>query len=247
MNLLEAAGLSETEAKVYLELLKQRQWKPADLAKSVNESRTNCYKLLDNLVSKGLAEKSDVGTTLRYSAAHPSQLTALMQEKTAQTNQAISSLNARLPSLISEFTKMSELPGVKVFVGRQQIRGIFQDILDTREDVYFIRSQHDLDIYDDQFFEKLKAKKAELHITTHALTSLNKDTIAIAEHDEEFNMVRSWLPHGSYTAPVEWNIYGDKTAIIIYGEEEIALQIHSPSLAESMRQLFKIIAKRQKL
>ena len=54
---LSAAGLNETEANVYQTLLSKKLWKPSDLAKSVGETRTNIYKILDRLVELGLASR----------------------------------------------------------------------------------------------------------------------------------------------------------------------------------------------
>lgn len=246
MNPLHAAGLTEPEARVYLELLKKQTWKPAELAHSVNESRTNCYKLLDNLMKKGLAQKHDSARVLHYSAAHPSRLNELAAERRRELDENISHLNNSLPELLNQFTKTSELPGIAVLQGKEQIKTIFDDIISSRSEVYFIRSPHDIAFYGDAFFQSVKANKVKHNITTYALTPITKEGIKFSEDDEKNKIIRQWLPKDSYDAPVEWNIYGDKTAIIIYGEEQIAVQIESRSLAESMRQLFTIISKRQK-
>ena len=52
-------------------------------------------------------------------------------------------------------------------------------------------------------------------------------------------MVRTWLKPESYTAPVEVNIYGDKVALLAYGEDIMGVIIQNPPIAEAMRQMMR--------
>lgn len=241
MNTLSAAGLSDNEAKAYEALLERPAWKPSELARHIGESRTNCYKLLDNLVGLHLAEKMSTTKTLRYRALHPARLNELAQARRLEQEQLASSLNTSLPHLTSQFTKISELPGIKVFSGKENIKTIFEDMLAVNKDIHLIRSAHDVAFYGDAFFTDFKKKRAAHSITTHALTPLLRDGIEHSVDDDAFGIVRTWLPRGSYDSSVEWDIYGDKVAILIYTDEEIALLIESKALADSLRQLIELL------
>ena len=70
---LSAAGLNPTEAHVYQVLLSKKEWKPADLAKNVGESRTNMYKILDKLTALELAIKFDKSNKIHYRATNPTR------------------------------------------------------------------------------------------------------------------------------------------------------------------------------
>ena len=52
---------------------------------------------------------------------------------------------------------------------------------------------------------------------------------------------RTPLPDNTYTAPVEIDVYGDKVALIAFGETQMATIITSPPIAESLRQVLRII------
>lgn len=56
---LTIVGLTELEAKVYLKLLKLKQAKVSELAKSAKVSRTQLYPLLEKLVKKNFLRKID--------------------------------------------------------------------------------------------------------------------------------------------------------------------------------------------
>lgn len=51
------------------------------------------------------------------------------------------------------------------------------------------------------------------------------------------------MPEGDYTAPVQFQAYGDKVAIIAFGETEMATIINSPVIAEATRQILKLLMK----
>ena len=44
-----------------------------------------------------------------------------------------------------------------------------------------------------------------------------------------------------YTSPMEIMVYGDKVAMIAFGETQMATIITSPIIAEAMRQILKIL------
>jgi sugar-specific transcriptional regulator TrmB len=238
---LTAAGLSATEAKCYTALLDKKEWKPSDLAKSVNETRTNCYKILDNLVSLGLAERFDKDKKLHYRATNPSNLLQLARERRTAQEKAEKELETNTHDLLASYYKVHEQPGVRFFQGQEGIKQIFSDMLTPGQEIYLVRSPADVAFYDEAFFNDIKRQKKELGITTYAITpdvpSANHDPAADAAYD----FLRTWIPAGAYTASVEWNIYGNKVALISYGTEAMGMIIESPQIAESFRQILKLL------
>ena len=55
-QVLSAAGIQGSLAKAYIALLDVESVSPSVLRKHINESRPNTYKLLDELVERGLAK-----------------------------------------------------------------------------------------------------------------------------------------------------------------------------------------------
>src|SRR3989344_2799815 len=54
-QLLQKTGLSESEAKVYISLIKAGSCKAGKIAKEIHYNRTTIYKALESLIQKGLA------------------------------------------------------------------------------------------------------------------------------------------------------------------------------------------------
>ncbi len=240
VKLLQDIGLTKVQGLAYAELIKQAGCSAPVLAPLISESRSNTYKILDRLCELGLATKDDTNTKNTYYPASPAALEQLIQAQSAEISQRERKLNAALPSLLDFYFAHSEQPSVRYFQGKDGMQRIFSDMLKTGQPLYLLRSPSDEKFYTG-FFSDLKQRRNRLGITTYALTP----DVASANHDptidERNRLVRTWLPAEAYTASVEWNISGNKVALISYGEEAIGIVIESAQIAESFRQAFAMM------
>jgi sugar-specific transcriptional regulator TrmB len=239
-DLLVSIGLTESQAKAYLTLVQHGKLTPPVLAAKISETRTNTYKILERLAEMQLVAKDPHENKTTYRIQSPLALEALAREHRNQALAKEKRIKDSLPTLLSYFYTYAEQPGVRFFQGKEEIKEIFNDMLRTRKDVYLLRSPADVTFYDEMFFADFRKKRTKLGIKTHALTP----NVASAVHNEDVdhinNFTRSWIPADAYTASVEWDIYGDKVALISYGKEAIGLIIESPQIAESFKQVFRL-------
>lgn len=245
---LSAAGLSKTEAKCYLALLEKPEWKPAELAKYVRESRTNCYKLLDKLVEFGLAERFDKDKKLHYRAANPTQLLVRSRELRNARDAAEKELEAEAENLIQEFYKTHEQPGVQYYQGETEIRQIFETIAASKEEVVYINTKAGIDFYGFPTMHNLRMlaplKKVKRRALTPDVPEAPKD---YKDKDPVVLLQRTWLKQTDYTTPVEWGAFDDKLYLISYGKEAFGLVVESQQIADSFKELFKLLERGQKL
>lgn len=235
---LEELGLTESQAKAYIALIKNGSITPPKLATIINESRTNTYAVLDKLVSLGLAKKSERNKKNIYSVENPIALEKLATEQRNKILEKEKQVKSIMPTLLNYFYTYSEQPGIRFFQGIDGIKEIYDDTLRTRKEIYLLRSPLDKDLMSDEYLRKYKAKRAKLCIKTNVLSPDVPSATRDIESDKQHNINRTWLPKNAYTAPVEIDIYGDKVALISFGEEAIGTIIESPQIAEAMRQLF---------
>jgi sugar-specific transcriptional regulator TrmB len=241
---LTAAGLNPTEAHVYEALLTREAWQPSDLAKTVGESRTNMYKVLDKLVGLGLAKKFDHNKKIHYQAANPSALLTLARKARGEREKAESELELHVQSLMHEYVKVHEQPGVQFFQGEKGLKEIYLDQIRTGEPIYIIRPDFNIDRYDFAFLADIKEQARKAGIQRYALTPDRPGAPKNhAESDTHMLLERTWLPSGEYTAPVEWNAYGNKIAVMSFGDEATGIIIDSPQISESLRQLYRLLEK----
>ncbi|HYH75362.1 MAG TPA: helix-turn-helix domain-containing protein [Candidatus Saccharimonadales bacterium] len=243
IQLLEDIGLTNPQALAYKALIEKGSASAPAIAAHINESRSNTYKVLDKLCDLGLAVKDQNGKKQHYYPTSPAALEKLIRDKAAAVKLQESKLNAALPSMLDYYFAHSEQAGIRFFQGKEGMRQIFTEILKTGQTFHLLRSPADLKYYDPEFFSQLKKKRRAMGIKTISITpdvpSANHDP----DIDQQDGMVRTWVHEDDYTAPVEWNIAGDKVAFISYGEEAMGILIESPQIAESFRQVFQLAAK----
>lgn len=245
---LSAAGLNPTEAKCYIVLLERPEWKPAELAVHIKETRTNCYKLLDKLVEYGLAKRFDKDKKLHYQATNPARLLQLAREQRQAREKAEQELEASTEALVRTYFTAHEQPGVQYFQGEKEITGIFDAIAKSSEEVVFVHTTAGIDFYGFTAMHNLRMKAVNAGVRRRTLTP---DAPAApqdyAKSDPLVALRRTWLKGGDYTAPVEWGAFEDKLYMVSYGKEAIGLMIESPQIAESFKQLFALLERGQKL
>ncbi len=241
-DLLIEAGLNETQAVVYLELIKAGSLTPPQLAAKVQESRTNAYKVLEQLEELKLAKRSQETKKLVYRPENPVALEQLVEQRRTQALTTENKVKASLPQLLDYFFTYSEQPGVRYFQGKSGLTKIYEDHLRTRQDVYFVRTPADDPYFGDVLYKYMK-QRAKLGIKAYGLSPyLPGFAKYAAENDAQLNRDMSWVPFESYKAPVEMSIYGNKVSLISFAEEAMGMIIESPQIAEAMRELFRLAA-----
>lgn len=239
--LLMQIGLNQTQAKAYLTLVRHGSLTPPELAKKTGETRTNAYTVLDRLVELGLAKKDDSKKKLAYRVGHPVALENLVKKHRDEALQREKLVKDSMPALLNFFYTYSEQPGVRFYQGKDGIKEIYNDTLRTGQEIFLLRSPHDNDLMSKDYLLSYKERRAKLGLSTNTLSPDVPSATHDAEDDKQHNIKRTWLPKGAYTAPVEIDVYGDKVALISFGEEAMGTIIESPQVAEAMRQLFGLV------
>lgn len=242
MDTLSAAGLNQTEAKCYRALLTKKQWLASELAKNVNETRTNAYKILDNLVALELAERLKDSKKFRYRAKHPSRLIELAHEIRTKQERAERALELQSQELLEKYVKVNEQAGVRHYQGEAELKEIYFDQVKSGEPIYIIRPDYNMDLYDFDYMTEIRHMARQAGLKRYAITPDREQAPAnYKESDPYMLLTRTWLRADEYTAPVEWNAYGNKVAIMSFGNEAVGMIIESPQIAEAFRQLYRLL------
>ncbi len=239
-NTLLQLGLTSSQARLYLELIKGGQMTPPALADRTGETRTNAYTVLERLEELNLVKRNKIGKKLAYEVENPIALERLMEKRRKEVHQAEQQVKASMPALLNYFYTYQNRPGVRYFEGKEGILDMYRDQLRTAKDVYFIRSDGDNNLLGEQLYKFIE-KRHELGLGVHGIEPAEEDVMRYAKkNDERLGRDMAWLPREAYNEPVNIYTYGDKTAIISYAEETIGVLIESPQIAAAFRQLHGI-------
>ena len=249
-SILQEAGLTKAEARLYACLVKNSPASPPKLANLVNESRTNAYKILDSLEELGLVQKDETEKKIKYWASNPSSLLNLLKENRAKLESKEKRFQAALPSLIDEYFQYSEQPAIRYFHGSAGIGQIYKDQLADSHPITFIHSIGVRDYFGvnkmhniRNDFPKHKIKRHVFYpdIAQHLESSDKR--MPVAESDKIMLLTRTWLSEHDLKSPVEWAVYGDKLSIISLGTEVVGMIIESPQIASSFLEILNMLRK----
>ncbi|MEK7628791.1 MAG: helix-turn-helix domain-containing protein [Patescibacteria group bacterium] len=134
---LVQAGLTGHEAALFEVLVVRGSMPASKAALQAGVPRTLAYKVLNDLLEKGLVEKKDEGRGVsRFSAVHPVKLQEMAEAKRRDAEQALKALEGALPELSSAFSLSIGRPGVKFYEGPAGIKRVLEDTLTAKETIY---------------------------------------------------------------------------------------------------------------
>lgn len=240
-TLLEEIGLTAAQAKAYKALIELGAATAPQIAEIIDESRTNTYKVLDKLCEIELAQKDQHAAKTSYAPTNPAALSRLVERQVASLDTRQRKLTAAMPSLLDYYFTHAEQPGIKFYQGKERIKQVFTEMLKTGETLYLLRTPNDVRFYNPGFFAEIRQKRRALGIKTVGITPDTESANHDPELDKKDLFDRTWISPDAYTANVEWNVAGDKVALLSYGKEAIGMIIESPQIAESFRQVFGLM------
>ena len=142
--LLTSLGLSDLQASTYLYLFKYQYSAPPDIAKQLNMTRTNAYKVLESLEALSLVSKSEVRKKLVYAAADPSALASIVAGK----RNDLLALEQYTQTAIQELRKLkkTDAQGSKVGVkkGKTAMISAYESQIQTKQPIYFVKTRVDV-------------------------------------------------------------------------------------------------------
>jgi HTH-type transcriptional regulator, sugar sensing transcriptional regulator len=233
-KMLEKFGLTKTEEKVYLALLKVGNSPASEIIKKTQLHRTTVYDVLERLISKGIASYIIQNKIKSYSAVNPSKFLDIASEekKQAEEKQKLAKQVMSEINLIKQEAKAKSL--AQIFVGLEGQKTIMKDIIDEGKDFMELASEgrfeDELYEYTQQWAEQRRKKNIKAK-----LISKKGDDAPIWKMNE----VR--FIEEEYQSPTATIIYGNKVAIFIHEDPVLIILIESKQLAQSYRNYFNVL------
>ncbi|OHA34020.1 MAG: hypothetical protein A3A22_03695 [Candidatus Taylorbacteria bacterium RIFCSPLOWO2_01_FULL_45_34b] len=244
-KVLENAGLSPEQSRLYLSLLEGGLSSARHLASKTNLGRALTYKILGQLTYLKLVEKKKTyGRIALFAPTHPERLKELLHEKQKLTEQSIATLQSSFGSLSSAYNFLQGKPNVQFFEGVIGIQHVYDDILEIGKDIFVISSpindgrQEILHLIREQI-----KRQVEQNIKTKAITPIatGQPIATPIEEDEKHLITRKQVPAEKLHIPAQIIIYGDKVAITNFKETLITVLVESKYIAETFRIMFEYI------
>ena len=134
-TLLQAVGLTKDQSAVYLYLVRNSVMPANILFRRLNITRTLVYKILEDLISKGLVSKDDSFKVTRYSATHPYSLRLIADRERQSADTLASKIEQVIAPLVAEFNVEANKPAVHFMEGLSGLRTALEDTLTALEPI----------------------------------------------------------------------------------------------------------------
>ena len=240
---LMSFGLSQNQARTYRALILKKSLRPAQLAKLIGESRSNCYALLDKLVAVGLATKSDENKKFTYYPTSPKALKLLLAKQIEAAEEQLAELDRKLPQLLSEFHEGGEQPKVTHHKGKKELSEMYTSQMEQPgRELYFIRSKADIPYFGLSAMETIRTLAPKYKKRRFGITPILVNRPLDPRKDAAAGgLKRAWIKDQEYTAPVEWAVSGDEVQAIVLKGEGYGVSVDHPEIAESFRQILGLL------
>ena len=237
LDALENLGLSKTEVRVYLALLKLGTASGSEIAEKAGIFRRNAYDALKKLSGKGLVN-SIQGDKSYYSAVSPGELRFVLKEKE-------NSLEELMPELLKLYSGSKERQKALLFEGEGGTKAILNEVLkEKKEWLAFISSGQSRQVLGDwgHYWER---KRAMAGIKAKLIFSNTSEGKKLAEDIEKSGLAEvKILESINVVNPTATYVFGNKVAIMLWSKTNpIGVLVESNEIADANRKYFELLWK----
>ncbi len=232
---LKQIGLTGSEIKIYLDLIKNSESLASQIASRNTISRTYIYDAIQNLIKKGLITYVIKNNRKYFRAFDVKKLRDYLDAKQNQLERQTEEVN-KLISELKVFEKKSDTkPVVEVFEGKEGLKTILNDIVKQKKDVTTWGATDRIKNYlPDWFLERYVAEKAKSGIKTKQIYVTGEKTL----NGPGYTLKAA---PKECSSPVTFGAYANKTIIFFWSEIPITVRIKNKEIAHSFRKHFEFL------
>jgi len=243
LDILEKIGLTESEVKVYLAMLKLGQSTAGPIVDESQVTRSKIYDILERLKHKGLVSYIIKSETKYFSAADPNNLTRYLDNEEKEIKQKREEIKELIPELEKYYKSAIGKNIAEIFIGMKGMETAFNVLVkefSSDEIQYVFGAGKGEDVEKIQiFFERFHRKRVEKKIKARII--FNEDSRGLFSPSEKSKLVE--VKYLLESTPAAINIYKNHTIIAILLKDPITLLIHNKEVADSFKDYFKAMWK----
>ncbi|MFT4303383.1 MAG: TrmB family transcriptional regulator [Candidatus Woesearchaeota archaeon] len=242
INGLEQIGLTSSEVKVYLALLRLGTSSTGPIIRESKTADSKIYEVLDKLSEKGLVSFFIKDNVKQYQPASPRMVLEYLRVKKQDITEQENQIEKILPGLLNlQSEKKTDLSS-NVFVGNKGIKTAFMNLVDELNsgDEVHIMGVHN---FDDRFkplalfFQRIRSVKG-----IKAKFLMNQNAKPIAKLFRKYPPVEIRFMKENILTPSIFLIYSNKV-IINMPQELTFFVLESDSVKKTFEEYFQILWK----
>lgn len=238
INELERLGLKEREAKIYIELLKNKESIANHIAKKTNILRSSIYDYIDRLLDKGFISYTIKSGKKYFKAANPEKLFEIFEEKIKKEEQALKEIIPRLNKIKNHRIKNVN---TEVYEGKNGLKTVMAAILRERPNTILIYGSSGVSYKLIPFFmEHWHRERCKLKIPIKIIYSSISKARKRIKNGPTLKLAKIRFLKQKDTSLTGTIIYNNKVLITIWDENvPIAISIESDEISKNYKNNFK--------
>jgi len=241
-KLLKTLGFTDSEAIIYLTSIELGPAPVQDLARRAKVSRVTTYAVIESLSERGLMSSLEKGKKKLFVAESPERLVSFVHGRVREMEATLKEVESTLNEL--RLMQNGEKPVVKLFEGKEALKAILDDVVETKpkhidefgnlDEIIRLNPRNELDPY----YKKLDQNKT---YTRGFLLAKEEEIVpGRSTHD-----IRA-LPVDEFDFKGDVFVYGSKVALSTFRGKQISILIESQDIADTIRAMFDLMAKGMK-
>ncbi|MBD3362990.1 hypothetical protein GF362_04690 [Candidatus Dojkabacteria bacterium] len=239
-------GLNRDEISVYLFLIQNDLQSALQISRKTRIGRTKVYRLLKNLIGKGLVKEVLASRGKKFQIESLKNLDLILIEKENELAELKTSKQELLKKL--EEIKLGSSKSSKTFYyeGPEGLKQITWNSLEAKDEICIFEISEGMHPFTgEEFAEKMRLEIVKRGIVTRQLTNI--------QHFDPYTNIQAYIDKHHklrYIDPddlkmdFELLIYNNVVAIYTYIDEAFGVELHNENLARMQKQLFNFVWKK---
>ena len=230
-KILQDIGLTETEAKIYVMLLREGSSLAGVISRNTGIHRRSVYDAIERLVQKGLVSYIKTNNRKHFEAVDTKRLFEILKEK----EENISKLMPEL-ELLKKFSR--EKKETLFYRGKQALKSVFDDQINEGKEILIFGDAVNVNEILKWYFPKFDRQRIKKNIKVRMV--FDESARKIKELKQiPLSSVR-FIPKG-YGSATSVYVYGSNISIVVWAEQPKAILIRESAISESFRNLFELM------
>jgi len=227
---LERLGLTKNDRRVYLALLEIGSVTVSDLVKKTGLHRSYIYDILDKLIDLGLVSFIIKNNKKYFNTENPETILKILESKKHEIKESEKEINKVLPELLKRQKIAIEKQEGRIFVGKEGIKSVLEDILKTKQDFVAFGAEGKFKDIFKWYFDNWQRRRAKLGLKYKII--YNSKLKGKRPTKEQKLVEVKFLPE-KYEFPATIIVYGNKVTIIIWDVSPIGFVLESKKVVKS--------------
>jgi len=231
-QVLQELNISNKEVEVYLALLISGSHGATAIAKKAKLNRVTTYHLLRSLQERGLVSYTIKSGVKYFQAVDPKAIYRILKEKEERFMDI-------LPQLESMKESILEHPKVEVFEGKEGLKSIMDDWINTKQDIIGIGSEA-LDETIGFYFPHFIKRRVKENIKIRIMFQKSKYAQQMRKKDRSELRETKIIKCGNLTTGVY--VYGNRASFLTFIKEQpLGLVIEDKSIVNTIKAMLELL------